>query len=76
VGDVLSPPILITCPTSPPSYSTVATYFVPSVKVILSAPEKVKSSKVALPSNVVTSTASEVAKALPVGTLDVPYVPE
>jgi hypothetical protein len=56
--------------------SRATTNFVVLVKVILSAPLKVKVTSVQDAPKEVQSTAAEVAKALPVATLDVPKVPE
>lgn len=72
----MSTPILILFDPSPPVYSTTMTYFVPLVKVIWFAPENVKATKSWAVVRVETSKLSEVAKAAPVGTEDVPKVPE
>jgi hypothetical protein len=58
------------------SYSTVTTYFVVFVNVILFAPEKVKVTNPPPEETEEARTASEIAKAEPVGILFVPKVPE
>jgi len=54
----------------------LTTYLVPFTRVILLAPVKVKVISVGVPFSVEMSKFPEVARAAPVGTLEVPKTPE